>query len=127
MRRCTPDQGNQVSYTSFSKPLPRVVHTVPFCSRHGGAHVSCNCVRPLPYQTLLARAVQIEQLERHAVGPSEAVLQRILASASATGSRTFYCSVPFCLELKRLLARMTFCRMSRALLVQMNGLGSVLW
>ena len=37
-----------------------------------------------------------------------------------------YCSVPFCLELNRLLARMTFCRMSRALLVQMNGLGLVL-
>ena len=38
-----------------------------------------------------------------------------------------YCSVAFCLELKRLLARMTFCRMSRALLVQMKGLGCVLW
>jgi hypothetical protein len=35
-------------------------------------------------------------------------------------------SVSFCLELKRTLARITFCRMSRALLVQMNGLGSVL-
>ena len=29
--------------------------------------------------------------------------------------------------LERLLARMTFCSMSRALLVQMNGLGLVLW
>jgi len=38
-----------------------------------------------------------------------------------------YCSVAFCLELKRLFARMTFCKMSRALLVQMNGLGLVLW
>jgi len=37
------------------------------------------------------------------------------------------CSASFCLELKRLLARMTFCRMSRALLVQMNGFGWVLW
>lgn len=36
------------------------------------------------------------------------------------------CSVAFCLELKRLLARMTFCKMSAALLVQMNGLGLVL-
>ena len=35
-------------------------------------------------------------------------------------------SASFCLELKRLLARMTFCKMSRALLVQMNGLGLVL-
>ena len=31
------------------------------------------------------------------------------------------------LELERLLARMTFCRISRALLVQMNGLGVELW
>ena len=37
------------------------------------------------------------------------------------------CSVAFCLELKWLLARMTFCKISRALLVQMNGLGLVLW
>ena len=40
---------------------------------------------------------------------------------------TTYCSVAFCLALNRLLARMTFCRMSRALLVQMNVLGCVLW
>jgi len=39
---------------------------------------------------------------------------------------SIYCSVLFCLELKCELARITFCRMSRALLVQMNGLGSLL-
>jgi len=36
--------------------------------------------------------------------------------------QTYY-SAAFCLELRRLLARITFCRMSRALLVRMNGLG----
>lgn len=34
--------------------------------------------------------------------------------------------VAFCLEPNRLVARMTFCRMSRALLVQINGFGLVL-
>jgi branched-chain amino acid transport system permease protein len=37
------------------------------------------------------------------------------------------CGVAFCLLLKFALARMRFCRMSRAHLVQMNGLGLVLW
>ena len=37
-----------------------------------------------------------------------------------------YRSASFCLELKRRLARMTFCRISQALFVQMNGLGFVL-
>ena len=40
---------------------------------------------------------------------------------------TRYCSVAFCLELNRLLARMTFWRMSRAHFVQIKGLGWVLW
>ena len=31
------------------------------------------------------------------------------------------------MELNRLLARITFCKMSRALFVQMNGLGLMLW
>ena len=38
-----------------------------------------------------------------------------------------WCSVAFCLELKRELARITFCRMSAALFVQVSGLGFVLW
>jgi hypothetical protein len=59
--------------------------------RQRRAHTSAaNCVCPLSYQALLVRAVQIEQIDRHAVGPPEAVLQRIFASASATGSRAFY-------------------------------------
>lgn len=37
-----------------------------------------------------------------------------------------YCSVAFCLPLNRLFARITFCRMSRAVAVQMNGLGLAL-
>ena len=35
--------------------------------------------------------------------------------------------VEFCLELKRLSARITFCRMSAAHLVEMNGFSFVLW
>ena len=35
-------------------------------------------------------------------------------------------STSFCLELKRLVAGLAFCRMSRTLLVQINGLGLVL-
>ena len=33
---------------------------------------------------------------------------------------------PFCLDVKRLFARMTFCKISRAHWVQMNGLGLML-
>jgi len=45
---------------------------------------------------------------------------------TSTGLWRRYCSVAFCLELKREFARISFCRISRAVLVQMNGLGSVL-
>jgi multidrug efflux pump len=51
----------------------------------------------------------------------------VVGLVSEDGAMSNYCSVAFCLALNRLLARMTFCRMSRALLVQMNGLGCVLW
>jgi hypothetical protein len=37
------------------------------------------------------------------------------------------CSVAFCLPLNRLFARITFCRMSRAVAVRMNGFGLALW
>jgi len=49
-----------------------------------------------------------------------------LNSMAALRLVAYYCSASFCLALKRRLARMTFCRMSRALFVQMKGLGSVL-
>jgi hypothetical protein len=39
---------------------------------------------------------------------------------------TRQCGASFCLELKRLLARMTFCKMSRALPIHINGFGLVL-
>lgn len=58
-----------------------------------------------------------------AYGGTERVIWDLGKSLVKLGHRVSYCSVPFCLELKRLFARMTFCRMSRALLVQMNGLG----
>lgn len=47
-------------------------------------------------------------------------------TATAGQAGSLECSVAFCSRFKRLLAQMTFCRMSRARLVQMNGLGMMI-
>jgi hypothetical protein len=49
-------------------------------------------------------------------------------NAGVPGSKVLgQCSAPLCLVLKRLLARMTSCRISHALLVQINGYGLMFW
>jgi predicted nucleic acid-binding protein len=56
----------------------------------------------------------------------EAFVDANVPVARLPGARRRKCSVSFCLELKRALARITFCRMSGALFVQINGLGFLL-